>query len=415
MRSLRSFLSSGHLPTLLTALLYFDLCFAAWVLNAAMAPFIAADLRLSHAQTGTILAVPVAAGALLRLPFGVVAQHIGLKRAAELQMALVVVGLAMGRFWASSFGGVVAMGVVLGIAGASFGVALSLGSGWYPPHYKGLAMGIAGAGNSGAVIAMLLAPPLARAYGWREVYGAAMVPLALALLLLHAFAREPPGRASKPMRAYLDLLLDRDAWTLSLVYAVTFGGYIGLTSVLPTLFHDQYGVPKESIGSYATGIVLAASALRVTGGWLADRVGGIRLLHGGLAIVAASAVAAACLPARIEAMVAVLVVAFAALGAGNGAVFQLVPLRFSALTPVATSLVGEVGALAGGALPVAMGLGKAWVGSWAIGFLLLVALAALAALALAQASRRWTARFVGPGGRVLAGESVGAAHRPAPP
>jgi NNP family nitrate/nitrite transporter-like MFS transporter len=74
------------------------------------------------------------------------------------------------------------------------------------------------------------------------------------------------------------VLVDRDAWIFNLMYMVTFGGYIGLTSFLPTLFHDQYSIPKDSIGQYTAGIILAASVLRVAGGWLADHVGGLRLI-----------------------------------------------------------------------------------------------------------------------------------------
>src|SRR6266542_4371580 len=77
-----SFWSSGHLPTLLTAFLYFDLTFAVWVLNAAMAPFISQELHLSDAQKGLMLAVPVFAGAFLRLPLGIASQIIGRKNAA---------------------------------------------------------------------------------------------------------------------------------------------------------------------------------------------------------------------------------------------------------------------------------------------------------------------------------------------
>ncbi|MBL7405958.1 MFS transporter, partial [Escherichia coli] len=87
----------------------------------------------------------------------------------------------------SSYNDVLAMGVLLGIAGASFGVALSLGSGWFPPEHKGLAMGIAGAGNSGTVLAVLFAPPLAQAYGWQTTYAFAgvvmLLPLAIMIVL----------------------------------------------------------------------------------------------------------------------------------------------------------------------------------------------------------------------------------------
>jgi NNP family nitrate/nitrite transporter-like MFS transporter len=385
----RGFWSSGHLPTLLTAFLYFDLTFAVWVLNAAMAPFISAELGLTDAQKGLMLAVPVLAGALLRLPIGIGSQIIGRKNAAMLNLALVAVGLAVGYLLVDSFTGVLVMGGLLGVAGASFGVALSLGAGHYPPRHKGLAMGIAGAGNSGAVLAMLFAPPLARAFGWQAVYGLAIIPMVVSMALLQIFAKEPPDRERQPWSKYLAVLVDRDAWVLNLVYMVTFGGYIGLTSFLPTLFHDQYGVPRQSVGQYAAGIVIAASVLRVAGGALADRFGGARLLVGLFVIIIGATIAAAALPASPLVMVVIMLVAFAAMGAGNGAVFQLVPLRFPGNTAVASGLIGEFGGLAGGLLPAAMGMGKSWTGSYAPGFGLLVVLAVASVVALALVSGAW--------------------------
>src|SRR3954468_20390794 len=102
----RRFWSSGHLPTLLTAFLYFDLTFMVWVLNAAMAPFISAELHLSDAQKGWMLAVPVLAGAFLRLPLGLASQVIGRKRAASINLALVAIALAFGFFFVHSYASV---------------------------------------------------------------------------------------------------------------------------------------------------------------------------------------------------------------------------------------------------------------------------------------------------------------------
>lgn len=309
-----------------------------------------------------------------------------------------------------SYAGVIAMGVALGIAGASFGVALSLGSGWFPPKYKGLAMGIAGAGNSGAVLAVLFAPPLAEAHGWRAVYGLAIFPMLLAMILLQVFAKEPPDREHKSLKDYLKILVDRDAWVFNLMYMVTFGGYIGLTSFLPTLFHDEYGIPKKNVGNYAAIIIVAASVLRVLGGWMADRVGGLRLLRSLVVTIIGLTLAAGVVLILIDrqmlspspwVMVALLVTCFAAMGAGNGAVFQLVPLRFKTTTAVAGSLVGEIGALAGGFLPNAMGIGRKHTGSFAPGFLAGTALSIAVLVTLMVVSRRWTRTWVGEGGKAL--------------
>ncbi len=397
--TLREFLRSGHTGTLLTALLYFDFCFAIWVLNGAMAPFISEEFGLDATQKGFMVSVPVIAGALMRFPLGVLSQYIGRKNAAQIEMGLIVAGLGFGYLFVNTLAGVIAMGVILGVAGASFGVALSLGSGWYPPRFKGLAMGIAGAGNSGAVLAVLFAPPLAKAYGWRAVYGLSILPILLAMILLQIFAKEPPDREQKRLSDYLKLLVDRDAWVFNLMYMVTFGGYIGLTSFLPTLFHDQYGIPKQSIGQYSAGIIVAASVLRVAGGWLADRIGGIRMLVVLAGVIVFASAVAATMPASPVAMVVILIVCFAAMGAGNGAVFQLVPLRFGATTAVAGSLIGEIGALAGGLLPNAMGVGKQATGTFGPGFLSLTLFGMAVVVVLAMVSRRWTTSWVGAGGR----------------
>ena len=161
MSNFKTFLKSGHAPTLFASFLYFDFTFAIWVLNGAMAPFITEDLKLSAAQKGLMLSVPIFAGALMRFPLGILAQYIGRKSATLVEMGMIIVAMLFGYFFVHSFSDLLAMGCLLGIAGASFGVALSLGSGWFPPKHKGLAMGLVGAGNVGTAVSVLIAPPLA--------------------------------------------------------------------------------------------------------------------------------------------------------------------------------------------------------------------------------------------------------------
>ena len=72
----KSFLKAGHTPTLLAAFLYFDLAFMVWVLLGPLGVQIAADLGLTHAQKGLMVATPVLAGALLRLVMGVLVDHL---------------------------------------------------------------------------------------------------------------------------------------------------------------------------------------------------------------------------------------------------------------------------------------------------------------------------------------------------
>ena len=154
----QGFLKAGHLPTLLAAFLYFDLSFMAWVILGPLAVQIAQDLALSPAQKGLMVATPVLAGALLRLVMGVLVDHLRPRRAGVIGQVVVLLGLAA-AWWLGvhSFAQVLLLGVVLGVAGASFAVALPLASRWYPPEHQGTALGIAGAGNSGTVLAALFA------------------------------------------------------------------------------------------------------------------------------------------------------------------------------------------------------------------------------------------------------------------
>lgn len=395
----RAFLSSGHWPTLFASFLYFDFCFAIWVLNGAMGPFISESFHLDAAQKGFMLSVPILAGALMRFPLGVLSQYIGRKNAALVEMALIVAALAYGFFFVDTYDEVLAMGVLLGIAGASFGVALSLGSGWFPPKYKGLAMGIAGAGNSGTVLAVLFAPPLAMRFGWQAVYGLAACTMLLPMLVMWLAAKEPPDREHQTLRQHTACLFEKDGWAFSLIYIVTFGGFIGLASFLPTYFYDQFKVTKVEAGQLTMLATLMGSAVRVVGGYISDRVGGINTLSGVLLAVASTLVLCGLAGASVAATTLLFMLCFACLGAGNGALFQLVPLRWPLTTAVAGSMIGEVGALGGGFIPNAMGLSKQHTGSYLWGFVsfAVLSLAMLVMLRLVQI--RWTRTWAEKGGR----------------
>lgn len=400
MSGFKTFVRSGHWPTLFAAFLYFDFCFAVWVLNGAMGPFISEEFGLSPAQKGFMISVPILAGALMRFPLGVLAQYIGRKNAAMVEMGLIVAALLFGYVFVDSYDRVLAMGVLLGIAGASFGVALSLGSGWFPARYKGLAMGIAGAGNSGTVLAVLFAPPLAQQFGWQTVYGLAAGTMLLPLAVMFIAAKEPPDRdAHQSLREHLACLYERDGWAFSLIYVVTFGGFIGLASFLPTYFHDQFKVTKVEAGQLTMLATLMGSGVRVVGGYISDRVGDIATLGGVLIGVAASLLLCGLAGRSLAITTLLFMLCFAALGAGNGALFQLVPLRWPLSTAVAGSMIGEVGALGGGFLPNAMGLSKQFTGSYLGGFVAFALLALGMLVMLRRLQIRWTRTWAEKGGR----------------
>jgi len=400
MSSFKSFLRSGHGPTLFAAFLYFAFSCCIWVLNGAMAPFISESFNLSPAQKGLMLSVPIIAGALMRFPLGILSQYIGRKSATLVEMGLIAVAMLFGFFMVHSFNDLLAMGVLLGIAGASFGVALSLGSGWFPPQHKGLAMGLVGAGNVGTAVSVLVAPPLAQWLGWQSVYGVAAVAILVPMIVMIVFAKEPPDIDSHAsFREHIACLFEKDGWVFSLIYGVTFGGFIGLTTFLPSYYYDQFGVSKVQAGQLTMLAAFMGAAVRVIGGWISDRWGGVNTLTLVLLVVAIGLVLVGASSASLTLTTLLLITCFAALGAGNGALFQLVPLRWPASTAVAGSMIGEIGALGGGLVPNAMGLSKQYLGSYAWGFVFFAALSLVMLGVMRVMQIRWTRTWAEKGGR----------------
>lgn len=414
MSSFKSFLRAGHGPTLFAAFLYFAFSCCIWVLNGAMAPFIGETFNLSPAQKGLMLSVPIIAGALMRFPLGVLAQYIGRKKATLVEMGLIAVAMLFGFFMVHSFNDLLAMGVLLGIAGASFGVALSLGSGWFPPQHKGLAMGLVGAGNVGTAVSVLVAPPLAQWLGWQSVYGIAAVAILVPMIVMIVFAKEPPDVDSHAsLREHIACLFEKDGWVFSLIYGVTFGGFIGLTTFLPSYYYDQFGVSKVQAGQLTMLAAFMGAAVRVIGGWISDRWGGVNTLTLVLLAVAVALVLVGFSSGSLAITTLLLIACFAALGAGNGALFQLVPLRWPATTAVAGSMIGEIGALGGGLVPNAMGLSKQYLGSYTWGFVFFAVLSLVMLGVMRVMQIRWTRTWAEKGGRARASAHAAApAHAP---
>jgi NNP family nitrate/nitrite transporter-like MFS transporter len=156
---------SGHAPSLVAALLHFDVSFMAWVLLGALGAYIGDDLGLSASAKGLMVAVPLLSAAGFRVLLGLLGDRYGPRRIGLISMAFVVVALLLGWLAARTYGALLGVGVLLGVAGSSFAISLPLASRHYPPKQQGLAMGIAGAGNSGTVLTTLAAPRGAPRHG----------------------------------------------------------------------------------------------------------------------------------------------------------------------------------------------------------------------------------------------------------
>jgi NNP family nitrate/nitrite transporter-like MFS transporter len=322
-----------------------------------------------------------------------IGDRIGRRRTGLLGLLLTLVPLVIGSTAPASVAALYGMGLMLGIAGASFAVALPLASRWYPPEYQGLVMGIAGAGNSGSLLATLFDPRLAERFGWAMTIGLAILPVLLVTSVFALLAKDSPDRGRSPSwNEYAAILKEPDTFWFAFLYSLTFGGFVGFTSFLTTFFRDQYQVSRVSAGDFTTAVVIAGSLLRPVGGWMSDRIGGYRLLIGLLMAIGVCLMAVATLP-PLSVVVPVLFIALGLLGMGNGAVFQLVPQRFAERIGIITGIVGAAGGLGGFFLPSILGLSRDATGSYRLGLLMFAALFFAGTLALVELGARWSRRW----------------------
>lgn len=399
---------SGHWPTLLSAFLYFDISFMAWVSLGPLMVYIAKAMNIPVEQKLTLVAIPVLSGAILRIPMGILADTIGSKLTGTIAQVIMIVGCVYAwLFGLANPEQVAIFGALLGLGGASFSVALPQASRWYPPHLQGIVMGIAGAGNMGVVLDTLFAPTIAEHFGWQGVYAALLIPMVVILAIYVLTVKDAPGSVKRiPLSAYGKLLLDTDSRWFMFFYFITFGGFVGLASALPLYFTAHFHVTPVAAGLMVSLIVFFGSTFRPVGGAIADRIGGIKSLTVMFLVVAAcyftvsqlpegAAPAGAAgwslteLPAVGWLAVALFSVGTLCLGMGNGAVFQLLPQRFRNEVGVMTGLVGFAGGLGGFFLAKALATSKGMTGGFMAGFLFFGFLALLGVAGLSYVKTRW--------------------------
>ena len=381
---------SGHWPTLVSAFLYFDFSFMVWTVLGPLSAHIKEALHLSDQQTGLMVAVPSLGGAVLRIALGLLVDRIGAKNTGMIAQCIVMAGLA----WAwlvglESFQAMLFMGFMLGFAGASFAVALPQAGRWYPPQLQGTVLGLAGAGNIGVVIDSLLAPRIANAYGWQAVFGLALIPAVLVFIIYAVFSKEAPLKVKpKKLGDYFSLLRDKDTHWFCFFYTITFGGFAGLAASLVMYFKSNHGLPKVQAGDWAALCTFVGVMARPVGGMMADRIGGIRTLTV-CYIIAGIMLAAAGWMTSLAGAIVVFVIALAALGAGNGSVFQLLPQRFGKELGVMTGLVGAGGGVGAFLLAMSLGWSKGQTGSYAAGLSVFAGLCIVALVGLTLVKKRW--------------------------
>ena len=355
----------------------FAASFAVWGLIAALAPVFTQTYHLSAKEKSLMIAVPVLLGSLGRIPAGILADRFGGRRVfAALLILSAIPAVCVG--FSTSYTQLLLLGLFLGLAGATFSVGVGFTSKWFSVEKQGAALGVYGMGNIGQSIAVFGAPVLAAAFGtWRPVFFLFAAVSLVWGVVFYFFARDAAQTAEPKTFSESLILLRRSplAWVLALFYFLTFGGFVALSIYLPTLLRDLFSLTATDAGARAAGFVLLATLMRPVGGWLADRLGGARVLIGVFVAIAGFGLLMgyAWMPTfTIGALGAA-----ASLGLGNGAVFKLVPQYFPQETGTVTGLVGAFGGLGGFFPPLALGVIRDATGSYMLGFVFLSSFALL--------------------------------------
>jgi MFS transporter, NNP family, nitrate/nitrite transporter len=440
MKNLIASLRSGNWKALLACFLYFDTGFTAWVMFGPLAPFISKQISLSATQAGFLVAVPVLAASIVRVTFGNLFQSVNGRRLALLGISLSSLpALVLLLPIVPGYTLLLVLGVFLGVGGASFAIALPMAGGSYPPRVQGLVLGLAAAGNIGAVLDGFLFPGLAMRYGWQHATIAVLPLLAISavtillwaedrsvktgsaarafaglalsiaglialVLLVNAgvFGQGKSGQLLLPLlgallaiavlpRKYLAVLAERDTWVIMLVYSITFGGFVGMSSYVSLLLTTQYAISKLDAGFLMAVLSLTGAMVRPLGGLIADRLSGVRVLFALLVAICACNFAFAAIMPSLTGAVALLLALYLCFGLGNGATFQLVPHRWKGKTGVMTGIIGAAGGIGGFYLPVVMSMAKEDTGSYQPGFVTFGVIAALAFALVAILQRQWLA------------------------
>jgi len=341
-----------------------------WLLIGALSLPMARALELTGTDLSVLVALPLLGGALLRVLGGWSCDWFGARNTAVAILLGELAVLLWGWLADPVSTGLWGLALGLGIGGASFAVALPLAGQAYPPASQGLVLGLAASGNIGTVLVLFLAPRWAEAFGWQQVLGIMAGIVAVTCVLFVSLVREgrQGDRYSRDVEWWhyaVGLLRQRSAYWLCFLYAITFGGFVGLCSVLPMLLYETYGFDAVVAGSVAAICGLIGSVIRPFGGYAADRRGGLRVLYVVLPLIVGSIVA---VTSPSQSMgIAMIVLASGAMGVGNGVVFQMVAEEFPRQIGLASGLIGAIGSVGGFAFPVVLFGLKTVTGSYDAG------------------------------------------------
>jgi len=255
--------------------LAFTVCFMVWMMFAVIGIPIKTTLGLNETQFGILVAMPVLTGSLIRLPLGMLTDRYGGRIVFTVLMASTIIPIYLISY-GTEFWHYLVTGLFVGIAGGSFTVGIAYCARWFPRNQQGLAMGIFGAGNTGAAVTKLVAPTLVVLWGWQSVPQTyAVVMLGMAILFWFFTYDDPTHKVDKgiTIRDQLLALKDPRVWKYCQYYSIVFGGYVAMSLWMTKYYVAEYGFNLQSAAVLAACFSLPGGLLRAVGGWFSDKYG----------------------------------------------------------------------------------------------------------------------------------------------
>ena len=267
--------SGRAVSTLAVSTLSFTICFAIWMMFGVIGIPIKQTLGLNATEFGLLAATPVLTGSLIRVPLGLWTDRFGGRIVFFVLMLVCVVPIWMIGY-ATKYWHFLVLGLFVGMAGGSFSVGTPYVARWFKRERQGFAMGVFGAGNSGAALNKFVAPAIVVAVGWQyvpQLYAVAMLVTAIVFWFFsyHDESHLVPEKVT--LREQLATLKDPKVWKYCQYYSIVFGGYVALSLWMVQYYIGEYGLDIRLAALLAACFSLPGGVLRAVGGWLADKHG----------------------------------------------------------------------------------------------------------------------------------------------
>jgi len=345
----------------------FTVMFAVWVIFAIVGLAIRRELSLDETEFALLVALPILTGSLLRLPVGMVTDWIGGRPVFTALLVTTAVPLLLLCF-ATRYWQYLVLGLFIGLAGTSFAVGIAYTSAWFPQRLQGTALGIFGAGNTGASLTKLFAPALMTVVpagglglvpgGWRFVPFVYAIALLITAGIYWTFTfTDHSHHKRESVRQLLSPLKHVRVWRFSLYYFLVFGGYVALSLWLPKYYIDVFGLPLKDAALLTALFVFPSGIIRAPGGWLSDRYGARTVMYWVLSTCVLTSFLLS-FPSVEMGPILFTVIVFVlgiAMGIGKAAVFKHIPHYFPDKVGSVGGLVGVIGGLGGFVMPILFG------------------------------------------------------------